>query len=62
MASQTMRSKYHNRKRRASISPNTWTNAKYQMRIRSISSRLIASLVRSYSLVVRGDSWTATLT
>ena len=29
------------------------------MSIRSISSRVIASLVRSYSLVVRGDSWAA---
>jgi hypothetical protein len=27
--------------------------------MRSISSRLMASLVRSYSLVVRGDSWFA---
>lgn len=30
-----------------------------QMMIRSISSRLTVSLVRSYSLVVRADSWQA---
>jgi hypothetical protein len=53
------------RKRRASESPNPWTNAQDQTRIRSmpgtagqaLSSKLIASLVRSHSLVVRGDSW-----
>ena len=47
--------------------PNAWTTSKCQIRIRSmprtagqaLSSKLMASLVRSYNLVIRGDSWFA---
>ena len=36
----------------------TWAFV-FQMRIRSISSNVISSLVRSYSFVVLGDAWAA---